>query len=139
MSNEIQKCSISWQTTQDVHLTLCCFVDLVQYTNSEEFKEKYISATYTNPKRINQEIHVVESWFSFQIGCCGDLQCCSIVKTAICKTGKMWHYQIQLWQCNKSRWRDDQQMKSAMAKSLTSLSIYRIVVRRSGLLTFSKS
>ena len=89
MSNEIQKCSISWQTTQDVHLTLCCFVDLVQYTNSEEFKEKCISATYNNPKRINQEIHVVESWFSFQIGCCGDLQCCSIVKTAICKTGKM--------------------------------------------------
>ena len=89
MSNEIQKCSISWQTTQDVNLTLCCFVDLVQYTNSKEFKEKYISATYTNPKRINQEIHVVKSWFSFQIGCCGDLQCCSIVKTAICKTGKM--------------------------------------------------
>ena len=65
---------MSWQTFQEVHLTLGCFVDLVQYTNSEEFKEKYPSATYMIPKRLNQDIHVVESWFSFQIGCCGDVR-----------------------------------------------------------------
>jgi hypothetical protein len=50
------KCSISWQTIQDVHLTTGSFVYLVEYTNSEEFKEKYPSATYIFPKRLNQNM-----------------------------------------------------------------------------------
>ena len=61
MPSEIQKCSLSWQTIQDVHLTISSVVDLIKYTNSEEFKEKYPSATYIIPKRLNQDI--VESWF----------------------------------------------------------------------------
>ena len=61
MSNEMQKCRLSWQTIQDVHLTLGTFVDLVKYTSSEEFKEKFLSATYIIPKRLNQDIDVVES------------------------------------------------------------------------------
>ena len=33
ISSEIQKCRMSWQTCQDVHLTLAWFADLGQYTN----------------------------------------------------------------------------------------------------------
>ena len=61
MSNEMQKCRLSWQTIQDVHLTLGSFNDLVKYTSSEELKEKFLSATYIIPKRLNQYIDVVES------------------------------------------------------------------------------
>ena len=53
MSNDIQICSIPLQTIQDVHLTIGSFVDLVKYTNSEEFEEKCPSVTYISPKRLN--------------------------------------------------------------------------------------
>jgi hypothetical protein len=69
MPNEMQKCCISWQTIQDVHLTIGSFVDLVKYTNSDEFKEKYPPVSYIIPKRFNQDI--VKSWFSYQMDCCG--------------------------------------------------------------------
>ena len=53
-----------------MHLTIGSFVDLVKYTNSDELKEKYPPVTYIIPKRLTQDI--VESWLSYQIGCCGD-------------------------------------------------------------------
>jgi len=40
---------MSWQT-----ITISSFVDQVKYTNSEEFREKYQSATYIIVKRHNQ-------------------------------------------------------------------------------------
>jgi hypothetical protein len=40
MPREIQKCSISWQTIQDVHHTISSFVDLIKYINSEEFQRE---------------------------------------------------------------------------------------------------
>ena len=75
MPSEIQKCSLSWQTIQDVHLTISSFVDLIKYTNSEEFKEKYPSATYIIPKRLGFRFKGVV------VGMGESLQCCSMATT----------------------------------------------------------
>ncbi|CAC5385467.1 unnamed protein product [Mytilus coruscus] len=70
LPSEIQKHNISWQTIQDVHLTLSSFIDLVKYVCSQQFQMKYPTKPYIIPKRFNQDI--VEGWFSHQRGCCGD-------------------------------------------------------------------
>ena len=68
--SEIQNHRISWQTIEDVHLTISSLIDLVKYISREDFRVMYPSAPYIIPKRLNQDI--VESWFSHQRGCCGD-------------------------------------------------------------------
>ena len=86
------KCIMSWQT-MEVHLTIGAFVDLDKYTNSEEFKEKYLSATYIIPKRLNQDI--VESFLSVSKGFLGMSRAYSaavwlqLYKPDICKAGQM--------------------------------------------------
>ncbi|CAC5390213.1 unnamed protein product [Mytilus coruscus] len=69
MPSEVQKHNISWQTRQDVHLTISAFLDLIKYISSEQCQTMYPSKPYIIPKRLSQDI--VESWFSQQRACCG--------------------------------------------------------------------
>ena len=91
MSNEMQHIMAN---KSNVPLTIDSFVYLFEYTNSEEYKEKYTSATYIIPKRLNQRI--LEAWFSLQKGCCVDGREPTVMqydnnstKIAICKTVKI--------------------------------------------------
>jgi hypothetical protein len=67
--SEIQKHNISWQTIQDIHLTLSSFIDLLKYLFSQQFQEKNPSKPYIILKKLNKD-QDIEGWFSHQRGCC---------------------------------------------------------------------
>ena len=71
-ASESNKHQISWQTQQDLTITITSFIDLCKYTMDKKFQDIYPEKTYIIPRRLNQDI--VESWFSHQRGLCGDSQ-----------------------------------------------------------------